>query len=43
VWLNAQGMPSLPGCSSIEVVAIDVLDENGNRFGNTGVYIPRGS
>ncbi len=41
--LNAEGMPSLPGCSSIEVVAIDVLDENGNRFGNAGVYLPRGS
>jgi len=42
-WLNAQNLPSLPSCTSIEVVAIDVLDENGNRFGNAGVYIPRGN
>ena len=41
--LNAQGKPSLPGCTSIEVVAIDVLDENGNRFGTPGVFLPRGS
>jgi len=41
--LNADGKPSLPDCSSIEVLGVEVLDENGNRFATDGVYLEKSS
>jgi len=38
--LNGIGQPGLPPCSSIEVVSIVVLDENGNGFANMGTFLP---
>jgi hypothetical protein len=37
--LNAIGQKSLPSCSSIEVVAVSVLDENGNGFASIGTFL----
>jgi hypothetical protein len=38
--LNGIGQPGLPGCSSIEVVSVNVVDPNGNAFANLGTYLP---
>jgi hypothetical protein len=38
--LNQLGLPGLPGCSSIEVLGIHVLDENGNAFATPGTFLP---
>jgi len=32
------GIAALPGCTSLEVVSIQVLDPNGNNFGACGVF-----
>ena len=37
--LNMIGQPGLPHCSSLEVMWISVLDENGNAFGNMGAFL----
>jgi hypothetical protein len=37
--LNAIGQPSLPSCTSIEVVSVSVLDENGNAFASMGTFL----
>jgi hypothetical protein len=34
------GQPSLPGCTSIEVVDVHVVDPNGNNFASMGTYLP---
>jgi hypothetical protein len=38
--LNAIGQPGLPPCSSLEIVTMTVLDENGNPFANMGAFLP---
>jgi hypothetical protein len=38
--LNSILQPGLPPCTTIDVVGIHVLDENGNNFGNLGSYMP---
>ena len=37
--LNALGLSGLPGCTSIEIVDVSVLDENGNTFARMGTYL----
>lgn len=34
------GQPALPGCTSIEVVDVKVVDENGNNFASMGTFLP---
>ena len=38
--LNEMSLPHLPNCTSIEVIDVSVLDENGNAFATAGVYLP---
>ena len=38
--LNGIGQPGLPGCASLEVVAVNVVDPNGNAFANLGTFLP---
>jgi hypothetical protein len=40
VLLNGIGQPGLPGCSSIEVVSVNIVDPNGNAFANMGTFLP---
>ena len=40
VLLNGIGQPGLPGCSTIEVVSVNVVDPNGNAFANLGTFLP---
>jgi hypothetical protein len=37
--LNSIGQVSLPSCTSIEVVSVSVLDENGNAFASMGTFL----
>lgn len=37
--LNALGIKGLPGCTSIEVIDVSILDENGNTFAHMGTYL----
>jgi hypothetical protein len=39
VLLQGLGIPPLPGCTSIETVAITILDPNGNPFAGCGVFL----
>jgi hypothetical protein len=38
--VNVIGQPALPSCSSIEVVDVNVIDENGDNFARMGTFIP---
>ena len=40
VLLNTIGQPGLPGCSSIELISVTVVDPNGNTFANLGTFLP---
>ena len=40
VLLNGIGQPGLPGCSTIEVVSVTIVDPNGNTFANLGTFLP---
>jgi hypothetical protein len=40
VVLNGAAIGGLPECTSIEVIDIAVFDENGNRFGSMGTFLP---
>jgi hypothetical protein len=40
VILNAINQPALPVCTTIELVAVRVLDPNGNPFATIGSYLP---
>jgi hypothetical protein len=37
--LNAIGHPGLPHCASVEIVAIELVDENGATFAQPGVWL----
>jgi len=37
--LNSIGQTGLPHCTSLEIVSISVLDENGNAFGSLGAWL----
>ncbi|MBI3767336.1 MAG: hypothetical protein HY271_02455 [Deltaproteobacteria bacterium] len=38
--LNADTLAGLPHCTSLEVVHNTIVDENGNAFGNIGIFNP---
>jgi hypothetical protein len=38
--LNDLNQPSLPHCTTIEVVAVQIKDPNNNTFANLGTYLP---
>ena len=38
--VNVIGQPALPSCSSIELVDVKVVDENGNNFASLGTFLP---
>jgi hypothetical protein len=38
--LNAGDQPGLPHCSSIEIIDVSVLDDNGARFADAGLFLP---
>jgi len=38
--LNGIGQNGLPKCTSIELVDVAVVDENGNRFADIGTFLP---
>jgi hypothetical protein len=40
VLLNGIGQQGLPGCSSIELISVTVVDPNGNTFANLGTFLP---
>ena len=40
VLLNTIGQPGLPGCSSIELISVTIVDPNGNTFANLGTFLP---
>ena len=40
VLLNTIGQPGLPGCSSIELISVTVVDPNGHPFANLGTFLP---
>jgi hypothetical protein len=40
VLLNGIGQPGLPGCSTVEVVSVNVVDPNGNSFASMGTFLP---
>lgn len=40
VLLNTIGQPGLPGCSSIELISVTIVDPNGNTFANIGTFLP---
>jgi hypothetical protein len=39
-FLNGIGQPGLPECSSVSLVDVAIIDENGNRFAEMGVLLP---
>jgi len=38
--LNGISQPSLPHCSSIETVTVNLVDPNGDAYGNIGLFLP---
>ncbi len=40
VILDDLSQPALPPCTTLEIVAVLVLDPNGNPFANLGTYLP---
>jgi hypothetical protein len=39
--LNGISQPGLPNCSSIETVTVNLVDPNGDAFGNVGLFLKR--
>jgi hypothetical protein len=39
-WLNANGFPRVPGCTSLELVRLELRDENYTLFGSPGISLP---
>jgi hypothetical protein len=38
--VNTLGQPALASCTSIEVVAVQVIDQEGNAFASMGTFLP---
>ncbi len=39
-WLNSNGFPGAPGCTSLELVGLELRDENNTLFASPGVLLP---
>ncbi len=39
-WLNEEGFPGVPGCTSLELVDLQLFDENYTLFARPGIFVP---